>query len=53
VSASKRYWKQDIIQPPVETTPRGTIELRDDPGFGYDLDRDFMAGVTLREESIG
>src|SRR5206468_7572412 len=25
VSASKRYWKQHIITPPVEVTPRGTI----------------------------
>ena len=53
VSASKRYWKQDIIQPPVETTPRGTIEIRDEPGFGYALDHDFIRSVTVREESIG
>jgi O-succinylbenzoate synthase len=53
VSASKRYWKHDIIVPPVETTPRGTIELRDDPGFGYALDQDFIRGVTVREESVG
>src|SRR5205085_1079949 len=38
VSASKRYWKQDIVHPPVEITPRGTIEIRDDPGFGYEID---------------
>ena len=29
VSASKRYWKQDIVHPAVETTPHGTIALRD------------------------
>ncbi len=52
VSASKRYWKQDIIAPAVETTPRGTIEIRDDPGFGYELDRDFIRSITVREESI-
>ena len=52
VSASKRYWARDIIVPPVETTPRGTIEIRDDPGFGYELDRDFIAGITVREEVI-
>ena len=43
----------DIIVPPVETTPRGTIELRDDPGFGYALDHDFIRGITVREESAG
>ena len=52
VSASKRYWKRDIIQPAVETTPRGTIEVRDAPGFGYDLDIDFIKSITVRQESI-
>ena len=52
VSASKRYWKRDIIQPAVETTARGTIEVRDAPGFGYDLDIDFIKSITVRQESI-
>ena len=52
VSASKRYWTRDIITPPVETTPRGTILLRDKPGFGYELDRDFIRQITVREETI-
>jgi O-succinylbenzoate synthase len=50
VSASKRYWSRDIICPPVETTPQGTIAIRDDPGFGYELDRDFIRSITVREE---
>jgi o-succinylbenzoate synthase len=53
VSASKRYWKQDIIRPAVETTPQGTIALRDDPGFGYELDLDFIRSITIREEVVG
>jgi len=53
VSASKRYWKQDIIQPAVETTPLGTIEIRDEPGFGYALDHDYIRSITVREESVG
>ena len=53
VSASKRYWKQDIIQPAVETTPHGTIALRDEPGFGYELDLDFIRSITVREEVTG
>ena len=52
VSASKRYWSRDIIVPAVETTAHGTIEIRDEPGFGYELDRDFIGGITLREEVI-
>jgi O-succinylbenzoate synthase len=53
VSASKRYWKQDIIQPPVETTPHGTIAINDSPGFGYALDMDFLRSITVREEPVG
>ncbi len=53
VSASRRYWERDIIHPAVETTPRGTIEIRDQPGFGYDLDMDYLRHVTVREELLG
>ena len=53
VSASRRYWKRDIISPPVETTSRGTIEIRDDPGFGYAIDHDFLREVTVREVPAG
>jgi O-succinylbenzoate synthase len=52
VSASKRYWKRDIIDPPVETTASGTIVIRDEPGFGYALDHDFIRSITVREESL-
>ena len=53
VSASGRYWRRDIIEPAVETTAHGTIEIRDQPGFGYALDREFMAAITVREETAG
>lgn len=53
VSASKRYWTRDIIAPPVETTPRGTIVVRDEPGFGYEIDHDYLRQITVREETIG
>ncbi|MDP9054901.1 MAG: o-succinylbenzoate synthase [Acidobacteriota bacterium] len=52
VSASNRYWKRDIVSPPVEITPAGTIAVRDEPGFGYAIDTDFMKHVTVREESL-
>lgn len=48
VSASKRYWKRDIIKPPVEVTSRGTIELTDGPGFGYELDLDYLESLVVR-----
>ncbi len=53
VSASRRYWKRDIIQPAVETTAHGTITIRDEPGFGYALDHDYIRSITVREETIG
>jgi O-succinylbenzoate synthase len=53
VSASRRYWKRDIIQPPVETTPQGTIVVPDEPGFGHAIDGDWLREVTVREEAIG
>lgn len=53
VSASKRYWSRDIIAPAVETTAAGTIEIRDEPGFGYGIDHEFIREITVREESLG
>jgi O-succinylbenzoate synthase len=52
VSASKRYWSRDIIQPAVETTPQGTIAVRDEIGFGYQLDREFLDSITVRRETL-
>jgi o-succinylbenzoate synthase len=52
VSASKRYWARDIIQPPVEVTAQGTIAVRDEPGFGYEIDREFMDSITVRRQVI-
>jgi O-succinylbenzoate synthase len=53
VSASKRYWKRDIIQPAVETTPQGTIAIRDGAGFGYEVDTEFIESIRVRQETLG
>jgi hypothetical protein len=34
----------------VETTDQGTIALRDEPGFGYPIDIEFLESVTVRQE---
>ena len=52
VSASKRYWKRDVIDPWVEVTPRGTIVVGDAPGFGYALDMEFLASVRVAQERL-
>lgn len=34
LSASKRYYAEDLIEPPVDITPEGTIKVPDLPGIG-------------------
>ena len=52
VSASKRYWARDIITPAVEASAQGTISVPAGPGFGYEIDHDFLNSVTVREETV-
>ena len=52
VSASKRYWKQDIIEPEVRVEADGTIAVRGGPGLGYELDIDRIDAVTERREDL-
>jgi O-succinylbenzoate synthase len=52
VSASKRYWKEDIIEPEVEVTTQGTIVIRDEPGTGYRVREDLIEKLTVRKEMI-
>ena len=53
VSASKRYWKRDVIAPPVDVTPAGTIKVGGGAGFGYALDHDYIREITVHEEALG
>ena len=52
VSASKRYWKRDIITPGVEVSASGTITVSNAPGFGYEIDRDFLETLIVRQETL-
>lgn len=52
VSASKRYWKRDIVTPPIEVSEQGTIQVSDRPGFGYELDKDYMESLVVRRETL-
>jgi o-succinylbenzoate synthase len=52
VSASSRYWHQDVINPPVEITQRGTIEVKDSIGLGYGIDIDRIEALTSRRELL-
>ena len=51
VSASKRYWKEDIIEPSVEVTPMGTIKVPTTPGLGYQVRLDRIEKITVRRKN--
>lgn len=53
VSASKRYWHEDIIEPAVEVTPQGTIIATEKPGIGFDVKRDRIDAITASRSVIG
>jgi len=50
VSASRRYWDEDIIEPEVEVTPQGTIRVPAAPGLGYRVRRERIEKLTVRSE---
>jgi O-succinylbenzoate synthase len=51
VSASKRYWADDIIEPEVEVTPGGTIRVPDVSGLGYTVKRDLVERLTVSKRN--
>jgi len=50
VSASKRYWVEDIIDPPVEVSSEGQITQRSDSGIGYRVKEDLVERLTVRSQ---
>jgi o-succinylbenzoate synthase len=52
VSASARYWEEDIIEPPVKVSPRGTIKVPESPGLGFAINLPRIEALTVRKETI-
>ncbi|MFZ0705548.1 MAG: o-succinylbenzoate synthase [Candidatus Korobacteraceae bacterium] len=52
VSASKRYWKEDVIEPEVTVSHQGTIKVSEKPGRGYAVREDLIRQLTVREETL-
>jgi O-succinylbenzoate synthase len=50
VSASKRYWSEDIIEPPVEVGAEGQIAQSDRPAIGYTVKEDLIERLTIRSQ---
>jgi O-succinylbenzoate synthase len=52
VSASKRYWAEDIIDPEVTVSPQGTIHVPHMPGLGYSPSLGRIEKATVRKEAF-
>jgi O-succinylbenzoate synthase len=52
VSASRRYWAEDIIAPEVDVTPNGTIRASAKPGIGYAPRVDRIESLTAKHEVL-
>jgi len=52
VSASRRYWAEDIIEPEVEVSRQGTIRVPTAPGIGYVPRLDRIESLAKRREVL-
>jgi len=52
VSASRRYWVQDIVEPEVLVSSQGTIRAPSGPGIGFQPRLDRIDKLTVRTEQL-
>lgn len=52
VSASQRYWDEDIIEPPVTVSRQGTIKAPAGHGIGYEVNEARVEALTVRRETV-
>ena len=52
VSASRRYWTEDIIEPEVTVSAKGEITVPDGIGSGYTVLRDRIEALTVRRQTM-
>jgi o-succinylbenzoate synthase len=52
VSASARYWAEDIIEPEVMVSARGEIAVPEAPGRGWEVRTSLVEKLTVRKETI-
>lgn len=50
ISATKRYYKKDIMEPAFELNPDGTMTVPDKPGIGVEIDLREFDRVTVRKQ---
>ena len=49
ISASKRYYEQDLVWPPFEVTPEGMMAVPHGLGIGVEVDEERLEEVTVRK----
>jgi len=52
VSASKRYWTEDIIEPEVTVSAEGEIAVPTGPGSGFKVLRERIEALTVRRQTM-
>ncbi|HEX9199831.1 MAG TPA: o-succinylbenzoate synthase [Acidobacteriaceae bacterium] len=52
VSASRRYWTEDIIEPEVTVSAKGEIRVPNGVGSGYTVLRDRIEALTVRRQTV-
>ena len=52
VSASERYWTEDIIDPPVTVSREGTIKAPTGHGIGFAVNEARVEALTVRRETL-
>ena len=52
VSASARYWEEDIIEPPVVVCPKGTITPPEKSGIGFEVKENLIETLAVKRESL-
>lgn len=52
ISASTRYWNEDIVEPDTKVSSSGEIEVPETPGRGFEVRKDLIQRLSVRHEEI-
>ena len=52
VSASERYWEEDIVEPPVTVSREGRIKAPEGHGIGFEVNEARVNALTVRREVV-
>lgn len=53
ISASKRYYKEDIVEPEFLVNKDGTMDVPSKPGIGVEINLKILENVTVRKKEFG